>query len=90
MRRTASGADLNCPICILCLTTYKDMDIFQVQESRKCLAVKEVKLITSVGTRTIEEAMPPIAPAACNQLQNIRIAKIEKKCQPNFKARAPG
>jgi len=42
------------------------MDIFQVQESRKCIAIKEVKLITSLGTRTREEAMPPIAPAACN------------------------
>jgi len=48
------------------------MDIFQVQESRKWLAIKEVKLITSVGTRTTEEAMPPIAPAACTQLQNTK------------------
>jgi len=66
------------------------MDIFQVQEGRKCMAIKEVKLITSVGTRTREEAMPPIAPAACNQLQNIKIAKIKKKCHSNFKVRAPG
>jgi len=54
------------------------------------LAIKAVKLITSVGTRTTEEAMPPIAPAACIQFQKIKIAKIEKKCHPNFKVRAPG
>lgn len=43
------------------------MNIFQVQESRKYLETKEVKLITSVETRTTEEATPPIAPAACTQ-----------------------
>ena len=66
------------------------MNIFQVQESRNYLETKEVKLITSVGTRTTEEATPPIAPAACTQLQNVKIRKIENKCHPNFKVRAPG
>lgn len=41
--------------------------------------MSKVKLLTSVGTRTREEAAPPIVPAACTQIKNNIITKIRKE-----------